>query len=100
MGFLLFCDVSISSDGNALARGEILLYFCAGRVLISIRGCSRDVGVLFLSVGSLGRIKFGAIYESDGFGGGSFCFSSSMSSFVISTMVVICVISLIILESY
>ena len=42
------------------------------RVLIPKRYCSGDVRVLLFSVGSVGRVKFGARVESGGCGGGSF----------------------------
>ena len=98
-GFLGFCDISISYDGNYLAGGEIVLYLCVGRVLISRRCCSGYVEVLFFSVGSAGRVKFGARDESCGCGGGLFCFAYSVSSFLISTMAISSVITLMMLES-
>ena len=87
-GFLGFCDISISYDGNYLAGGEIVLYLCVGRVLISRRCCSGYVEVLFFSVGSVGRVKFGARDESGGCGGGYSCLASSVSLFVLYTMAV------------
>ena len=63
-GSLGFCDIYISSAGNSLAEGENALYFrfmYVVRVLISSRDCSRDVRILFFLVGSVGRVKFGAI---------------------------------------
>ena len=45
-------------------------------------------GVLFFSVGSVGRVKFGARDEFGGCGGVYFCIASSVSLFVLYTMAV------------
>ena len=60
-----------------MAEGDNFLYFhimSMARVLIPKRYCSGDVRVLLFSVGSVGRVKFGARFESGGCGGGSFFF--------------------------
>ena len=72
-GFLGFCDVYISSAGDALTEEENVLFLCVislSGVLIFSRGCSGALWVFFFSVGSVGRVKFGARDEAGGCGYG------------------------------
>ena len=67
-------------------------------VLSSVKGCL-GVSVVFLfSVSSVGRVIFGARDESGDCWVVWICFASSVSSFVISTMDVTWVISMMTLE--
>ena len=95
-----FCTLSVSSVGDSLAELENVLSFPIILGVLAPRGgCLGVSGVFFFSVGSVGSVRFGARDESGGCGGGWVCFSFSVSSFVISTMAVSWVISLMMLES-
>ena len=87
-GLLGFCEVSIYSAGNDLAGEDSVLPFRVDIVLIFRRGCSMDVGILFFSVGSVGRVKLGDRDEPGGCVWGLFCFASSVSLFIIFAMAV------------
>ena len=61
-GFLELCAISVFSAGIAMAEGGDVLPFpvvSVARVLLSWRYFSGVVRVIFFSVDSLGRVKFG-----------------------------------------
>ena len=69
-GVLLeFCDISVSSYGIDMAEEGYVLYLpvvSGARVLLSWRDCSGVLSVVFFSVDSLRRVKFGEKDESGG----------------------------------